>query len=132
MSLTTSRLYDIIYVSGKEKPKNQKPSYTAHRNPKGRARKVLHMAKKVNVKDLAKAEVASVVREALVARFGEDAVSTDARYGLKAHSVIVKNVAVNGELIDIRVDLTNPKAGHNTYDYVLEKADAEALETVEA
>ena len=87
------------------------------------------MAKKINVKDVAKAEVAAVLRGALETAFGVENVIDGPDYGFKAHSVVVKGIG--NDNIDIRVDLTNPKAGQNTYDYVLDKIALEAAEDAE-
>ena len=87
------------------------------------------MAKKINVKDVAKAEVAAVLRGALEAAFGTENVVDGTDYGFKAHSVVV--TGIGNDKIDIRVDLTNPKAGQNTYGYVLDKIALEAAEDAE-
>lgn len=78
------------------------------------------MAKKIDTKKIAKDEILSVLAVAFADN--EYEVVSGEEYGFKSHSLVIKGV--NGH--DVRVDLSAPKAGQDTYQYVLDKMAEDA------
>lgn len=74
--------------------------------------------RKIDYKGIAKNSVFAAINEALGANF---TVVDGTDYGFKANTLVVRGVEADGTLIDVKIELSAPKAGFTSYDYKLEE-----------